>query len=114
MWLYQVLGRELRVYRRLLMRRVFQRDLNRHRWKRQPEGDQDCSEVANGGDKRRFSLPEALVSMVLFGGVGRFLFRPAGQVRKCRPASGFFASRQTFMPEFDQPPFYIDRSKRRR
>jgi hypothetical protein len=49
MWLYQVLGRELRVYRRLLMRRVFQRDLNRHRWKRQPEGDQDCSEVANGG-----------------------------------------------------------------
>jgi hypothetical protein len=28
------------------------------------------------GDERRFSLPEALVSMVLFGGVGGFLFRP--------------------------------------
>ena len=46
-----------------------------------------------------------LLSMVLFGGVGGFFAYPSGQVRKCRPASGFFASCQTFMPEFDQPPF---------
>ena len=53
-----------------------------------------------------------LPSMVRFGGVGGFFAFPSVQVRKSRPASGFFASRQTFMPEFDQPPFYIDRSKR--
>jgi hypothetical protein len=37
-------------------------------------------------------------SMFLFGGVGGFLFRPTGQVRKCRPTSGFFTFRQTLMP----------------
>ena len=65
---------------------------------------------------RRFMMGFArlpLPSMVLFGGVGGFLFRPTGQVRKCRPASGF-TFRQTLMPEFDQTPFYIARSRRRR
>ena len=57
---------------------------------------------------------QSLASMVRFGGVGGFFSFPSVQVRKCRPASGFFASRQTFMPEFDQSPFYIDRSRRHR
>ena len=51
--------------------------------------------------------------MVRFGGVGGFLFRPTGQVRKCRPAPRLFTLGQTLMPEFDQPPFNIDSSKRR-
>jgi hypothetical protein len=51
--------------------------------------------------------------MVRFGGVGGFFAYPWVQVRKGRPTPGFFTFRQTLMPEFDQPPFYIDSSKRR-
>jgi len=58
--------------------------------------------------------PKPLASMVRFGGVGGFLFYPSVQVRKCRPAPRLFASRQTFMPEFDQPPFCTDISRRHR
>src|ERR1700738_1316644 len=57
---------------------------------------------------------QPLVSLVHFGGVGGFSPYPSVQVRKCRPAPRFFTFRRTLMPEFDQPPFYIDRSKCRR
>ena len=53
-------------------------------------------------------------SMVRFGGVGGFFAYSRAQVRKCCPIPRLFASRQTLMPEFDQPPFYIDRTKRHR
>ena len=46
----------------------------------------DATQTSPLGDKRRFSLPEALVSMVRFGGVGGFFSYPSVQVRKCRPA----------------------------
>jgi hypothetical protein len=49
--------------------------------------------------------------MVRFGGIGGFFAYCAVQVRKCRPIPRFFTPLQTLMPEFDQPPFYIDRTK---
>src|SRR5689334_14146197 len=58
--------------------------------------------------------PKPLPSMARFGGVGGFFSYPFVQVRKCRPAPRFFAFRQTLMPEFEQPLFYIDISKRHR
>ena len=47
------------------------------------------------------------------GGVGGFLFYPAVQLRKCRPTPSF-TPRQTLMPEFDQSPFYTNKSRRQR
>jgi hypothetical protein len=55
--------------------------------------------------------PKPLPSMIRSGGVSGFLFQSAVQIRKCRPIPRFFTPRQTLMPEFDQPPFYIDRTK---
>jgi hypothetical protein len=54
---------------------------------------------------------KVFASMVRFGGVGGFLSYPSVQVPKCRPAPRFFTSRQTLMPERDQPHFYVDGSK---
>jgi hypothetical protein len=48
------------------------------------------------------------------GGVsGGFSTYPAVQLRKCRPTPSF-TPRQTLMPEFDQAPFHIDKSRRHR
>jgi hypothetical protein len=55
-------------------------------------------------------LPPPSVSMGRFGGVGGLFVYPCVQVRE-RPVPRFFSFRQTLMPEFDQPPFYIDRTK---
>src|ERR1700730_10918392 len=55
----------------------------------------------------------SLALIVGSGGVGGFLFYPAVQLRKFRPTPSF-TPRQTLMPEFDQSPFYIDKSRRHR
>src|ERR1700730_15788264 len=53
----------------------------------------------------------SLALIVGSGGVGGFLFYPAVQLRKFRPTPSF-TPRQTLMPEFDQSPFYIRKSRR--
>jgi hypothetical protein len=81
---------------------------------RQQQGDRNCSEWRMAGESAGAPYSKQFASMVRFGGVGGFFSYPSVQVRKCRPAPRFFTFRQTLMPEFDQPPFYIDRSKRHR
>jgi hypothetical protein len=53
----------------------------------------------------------SLASMDRFGDVTDFLPSPFVRVREQCPAARFLTSRQTLMPERDQPHFHVDESR---